>query len=142
MAVEGGVPAQRTAVEYALEFFLSDKRIIGKGRCDIYKGLAVEPMHGEVDAEAMLGAIDELLAEGDADIGNRKALSVLHDRRHGENTERIPPGFNADDRFAGLVQLHHGGTPCRDVLAEMLRIVDTVEGDGWWRMETDQRHSL
>ena len=65
-------------------------------------------MHGEIDAEALLDAVDELLAEGNADIGDGDAFSVAHDRRHGENAQRIPSGFDADDRFAGLVRLHHG----------------------------------
>ena len=56
-------PAQRTAVEYAFEFILGDVGVVAECRSDPHKGLAVETMHGEVDAEALLGAVDELLAE-------------------------------------------------------------------------------
>ena len=38
------------------------------------KILAVERVHGEVDAEALLGAVDEFLAEGDADVGIARLL--------------------------------------------------------------------
>ena len=46
------------------------------------------------------------------------ALAVAHDRRHAENAERIASGFDADDRLSGLVRLHHGVAPRRDVVAE------------------------
>ena len=64
-------------------------------------GLAVEPVHRKVDAEALLGAIDEFLAEGGADVDIRDALAVAHDRRHAENAQRFAPGFDADDLLAG-----------------------------------------
>jgi hypothetical protein len=106
------------------------------------KTLAIETIHGQIDAEALLGAIDELLAEGDADIGDGEALAVTHDRRHRENAEQLPPGFDADNRLAGRVRLHHGLAPRRDILAEHLRRVNTEEGGCRRRVETDQRNSL
>ena len=48
-------------------------------------------MHGEIDAEALLGAIDEFLAERDTDVGEADALAVPHDRRHGEDAEVSRP---------------------------------------------------
>ncbi len=142
MAVERGVATQAAAVEYALKLVLAGERAVAEGRCDTCESLAVEAVHGEIDAEALLGAIDELLAKGNADIGDGEALPVAHDRRHGENTERIPSGFDADDRLAGFVRLDHGSAPRRDVFAEKFRLVNPEEGGGRRRVEADQRHPL
>src|SRR3979411_51754 len=128
MTVERGVATQSAAVEYAFKFVLGGDRAVTNGRCDICKNLAIETMHGQIDAEALLGAIDELLAKRNADVGDGNAFSVAHDRRHGENRQRIPPGFDADNRLAGLVRFHHGLAPRRDVFAEDLRLVNTEEG--------------
>ena len=57
-------------------------------------------MHGEIDAEALLGVVDEILAERHADIDHRDALAVADDRRDGEIRQRIAPRFDADDRLA------------------------------------------
>ena len=70
MAVERGVAVQRCAIEHALQLVLGGDHGVAEGRGQLLEGLAVEPMHGEVDAEALLGAVDEFLAEGDADIGD------------------------------------------------------------------------
>jgi hypothetical protein len=87
MAIERGVATQTAAVEYALEFVLGGERIVTKGRCDICKGLAVETLHRQIDAEAPLGAIDELLVERNADIDDADAFSIAHDRRDAVNAE-------------------------------------------------------
>ena len=87
-------------------------------------------MHREVDAEALLGAIDEFLAESGADVDIRQRLAVAHDRRHAENRERFATRFDADDRLAGLDRFHHGGAARGDVVAEHLRRVDAVERGG------------
>jgi hypothetical protein len=83
-----------------------------------------------------------LLAKGNADVGNREAFAVTHDRRHRENAEQLPPGFDAHNRLAGLVRLHHGFAPRRDVLAEDLRRVNPEEGGRRRGVETDQGNSL
>ena len=99
-------------------------------------------MYGKVDAEALLGALDEFLAESDPDIGIGDTLAVAHDRRHGENAERIPARFDADDRFAGPVRLHHGDAAPRGVVAESLGVVRAVEGGRRRCLESDQRDPL
>ena len=73
------------------------------------KCLAVERVHGEVDAKALLGPIDEFLAEVGADVDVRETFAFAHDRRHAENAERFPPGFHTHDRLAGLDCFHDGG---------------------------------
>ena len=72
MAVERGIAAHRGAVEYALQFSVARERFFREARSDIGKSLAVDAMHGEVDAETPLDAVDELLVEGDADIRNAR----------------------------------------------------------------------
>jgi hypothetical protein len=77
-------------------------------------------MHGEVDAEALLGAIDEFLAKSGPDIGNRKTLAVANDRSDAEGNERIPPRLDADDRLSGLICRYYGDATRRDVIAKCL----------------------
>ena len=99
-------------------------------------------MHGEVDAEALLGAIDEFLAEGGANVDGCQALAVAQDRRHAENAQRLAARFDADDRLAGLDRLHHGVAARRDVVAEDLGRVNAVEHQRRRRLERDQRDAL
>ena len=140
VAVEFGVAAQGLAVEHALEFVRGGDHALAKGRGQL--NLAVERIHGKVDAEALLGAIDEFLAESGADVDIGKRLAVAHDRRHAENRERFSPRFDADDGLAGLDRFHHGGAACGGVVAEHLRRMDTVERGGRRLPERDQRDAL
>src|SRR5207248_6700510 len=142
VAVERGVAAQSSTVERAFEFVGGGDRAVAEARCNICKNLAIKTIHGQIDTEALLGAVDELRAEGNADVSDGEALAVAHDRRHRENAEQLPPGFDADNRLSGRVRLHHGLAPRRDVLAEDLRRVNTEEGGCRRRVETDQRNSL
>jgi hypothetical protein len=142
VAIERGVAAQNAAVECGFEFVRGGDRAAAEGRCDIRENVVIDTIHGQIDAEAPLGAIDELLAEGNADVGNREALAVAHDRRHRENAEQLPPGFDADNRLSGLVRLHHGLAPRRDVLAEDFWRVNAEEGGRRRGVETDQRDTL
>ena len=61
---------QRCAAEHALQFLRCGDHGFAEGRGEFLEFLAVERMHGEVDAKALLGAIDEFLAEGSADVGD------------------------------------------------------------------------
>jgi hypothetical protein len=140
-AVARGVATQGAAVKYAFEFVLGGDRAVAKGRCDTGESLAVEAIHRQIDAEAQLGIVDEWLAKGNADVDDADAPAVAHDRRHGEDAERIPPGFDADNRLAGLVRLHHGLASRGDVIAEDLGLVHTEEIRGRRRLEADQRHA-
>ena len=142
MAVECGFAAKYASVKGALQFFLAGQRLLGEGRSDGGESLAVETMHREVDAEALLDAVDKLLVEGDADIGNGDTLSVAHDGRHRKNAEGVPAGFDADDGFSGLVRLHHGIAPGRDIFAELAWSVGPVESRGGRRVEAEQRDAL
>lgn len=99
-------------------------------------------MHGEIDAEALFGPIDEFLAKGGADVGVREDLAVAHDRRHAENAQRLAARFDADDRFAGLDRLHHRVAAPRDVVAEKLRCMNAIEDERRRRLESDQRDTL
>jgi hypothetical protein len=54
-------------------------------------------MHGAVDAEALLGAVDESLWKHGADVDIRKALAATHVRRHPENPQLPPSGFDTDN---------------------------------------------
>ena len=99
-------------------------------------------MHGKVDAEALLGAVDEFLAERGADVGIRDGLAVTHDRRHAENAELLPPRLDADNRRAGLDRLHHRVAAARNVVSENLGGMDPVERQRRRRLERDQRDTL
>src|SRR5436305_10081262 len=99
-------------------------------------------MDGKIDAEALFGTVGELLAEGDADIGDGDALAVAHDRRHREGEQRIAAWLDADDRLAGPVRLDNRGAARRDVVVEGLRVMDAQEDLGRWQGEVDERHAL
>jgi hypothetical protein len=142
VAVEGRVTAQRGAIEYALQLLRCGNHCVAQRRGQLSKALAVVPIHGEVDAKTLLGALDEFLAKGDADIGVGDALAVAHDRRHGENAERIPARFDADNRPAGPVRFHHRGAAAGGVVAECLGVVDPVESHCRRGLERDQRDTL
>ena len=107
-AADCGVAAQRLAVDHALELVSGGDHAVAEGRGQLLEILAVVRIDPKVDAEALLGAIDEFLAEGGADVDRRHAVSVAHDRRDAENAERLPAGFDADDLPAGSVRLDHG----------------------------------
>ena len=72
MAAERRVAAQRCAVEHALELVRCRDHGVAEGRGQLLEVLAVVRVHRKIDAEALLGAIDEFLAEGDADVGVRR----------------------------------------------------------------------
>ena len=127
MAVETGLAAQCRAVEYAFQLVRRGDHGVAEGRGEFLELLAVEPMHGEVDTEALLGAIDEFLAEGGPDIGNREALAVAHDRRDAEGNERVARRLDADDRLSGLVRRYDGDATRRDVIAKCLGVMDAQE---------------
>src|SRR5436305_5187600 len=120
MAGVGCLAMQRPVLEHALQLFRRSDHGVAEGRREFLYFLAVEPMYGEIDPEALFGAIDEFLAEAGADIRRGHSLSVPQDRRDAENPQRFPPGFDTDNRFAGLDRLKHGFSPSRDVIAEDL----------------------
>ena len=142
MSVDRGVTAQRLPVEHALELVGGRDRFVAEGRGQLLEGLAIVRIDRKVDAEALLGAIDEFLAEGgpDVDIGQR--LAVAHDRRHAEDRELLATGLDADDGLAGLDRFHHGGTPLGSIVVEHLRRVDAVKGNRRRPPERDQRDAL
>src|ERR1019366_3433928 len=72
MAAEVGIAVQRRAVEHAFQLILRGDHSVAEGRGQLREGLAVKAMHGEIDAETQLGAVDEFLAEGGADVGGRE----------------------------------------------------------------------
>jgi len=84
-----------------------------EGRSELRETLVVGTMNGDVDAKALLDAIDELLANPTPDIDDGAALAVAQDRRHGEDGEGVARRLDADDRAALLIGLHH-----RDAAAE------------------------
>ena len=141
-AADRGVPAQRLAVEHALQLTGGRDHFVAEGRGQLLEVLAVERMDRKVDAEALLGAIDEFLAEGGADVDRRHALSVAHDRRYAENAERLPAGLDANDLPAGFVRLNHGAAACRDIFTEDFWRVEPVDHHGRWLLEGDQRDAL
>ena len=141
MAIEGGVAMQRRAIDDGLQFVRRRDHGIAEGRGDFLELLAVERMHGKVDAEALLGAVDEFLAERGADVGIRDGLAVTHDRRHAENAELLPPRLDADNRRAGLDRLHHRVAAARNVVSENLGGMDPVERQRRRRLERDQRNA-
>ena len=142
MTVEHGIATQGSTLHHALEFVLGGDHAIAKGRGELFEGVAVVRVHGEVDAEALFGPVDEFLAEGRTDVDIRKALAVTHDRRHAEDAEHFPPGFHSDDRFAGLDRFDHGAAAGGDVVAENLRRVDAIERHRRRHLEGDQRNPL
>jgi hypothetical protein len=142
MAVENGVAQHGRAVHHALELVRGRDHAVAEGGRQPLEVLAVERMHGEVDAEALLGAVDEFLAEGDADIDIAQRLAVTHDRGHAEDRKRLAGGLDADDRSAGLDRFHHGDAPCGGVVAEDFRGVDPVEARRRGLPERDQRDAL
>ena len=142
VAVQFGITAHGPAVDHTLEIVLGGDHGLAIGRRQFLEHGAVERMHGEVDAETLLGALDELLAESCPDVDICKRLAVAHDRCHAENRERFATRFHADDGFAGLDRFHHGGAACGGVVAEHFRRMDTVERGGRSLPERDQRDSL
>ena len=100
MAIQIGVAVQRCAVEHAFQFVLGRDHMIAEGGREGLEGFAVVPMHGEIDAETLLGMVDEFLAENRADVERRDALAVTDDRRDCEDAERIAALFDADEGFA------------------------------------------
>ena len=141
-ARERRVAAQRLAVEHALEFAGGGDHAVAEGRGQLLEFLAVIRIDRKVDAETLLGAVDEFLAEGGADVGIRYDLAVAHDRRHAENAERLPAGFDADDLLAGLGRLNHGAAAGRDIVTEDFRRMDPVDHRGRRLLEGDQRDAL
>ena len=99
-------------------------------------------MHGEVDAEAPLGPVHELVAERGADIDRGEAPAVAHDRRHAEDAERQAALFDACDLLAAAVRLHHGDAALGGIVAEDLRLVHAIEIDRGRRPDVDQRDAL
>jgi len=61
MTAERSVAPQRAAIEYALELARRRQRAV-EGRSELRETLVVGTMNGDVDAKALLDAIDELLA--------------------------------------------------------------------------------
>jgi hypothetical protein len=104
--------------------------------------VAIGPVHGKVDAEALLDAIDEVLAEADADVGIGENLAVAHDRRHAEDAQRIASQLDADDLPAGPQRLRHGDAAVADIIAKVLRIVHAIEGCGRRPLERHERDIL
>ncbi len=142
MAAERGIAIQRRAVEHGLQLLRRGGDLVAKCRGEPLEGFAVERMDGEVDAEALLGAIDKLLAEGGADVDIRETLAVAHDRGDAENAEFVPSGFDAHDLLAARKCLHDRAAPCRNVVTENLRVVDAVERYCRRRLEGDQGDAL
>ena len=128
---------QRPVLEHALQLLRRSDHGVAEGRREFLYFLAVEPMYGEIDPEALFGAIDEFLAEAGADICRGHSLSVPQDRRDAENAERFPPGFDTDNGFAGLERLQHGFSPSRDVIAENLRRMNAVNNQRRRYLESD-----
>ena len=69
MASERGVAAQWLAGDHALELIGCRDHAVAEGRGQPLEILAVVGVYRKIDAEALLGAIDEFLAEGGADVG-------------------------------------------------------------------------
>src|SRR6478752_6280251 len=141
-ACERCVAAQGLAVEHTLELLGAGDHAVAEGRGQLLEILAVIRIDRKVDAEALLGAIDEFLAEGGADVDIGQRLAVSHDRRHAEDRKRLAAGLDADDGLAGLDRLHHGGTPRRSIVVEHLRRMDTVNRGRGRPPERDQRDAL
>src|SRR3954464_4447163 len=99
-------------------------------------------MYGKVDAEALLGPVDEFLAKGGADVGGREDFSVTQDRCNGKNAQRFPTGFDTDNRFASLERLEHGLPAPRNVVAENLRRVNAIKHERRRCLERDERDAL
>ena len=120
-AAERRVAVQRCAAEHALQLFRRGDHGIAEGRGQLLE-VPCRRTYARRDrcrSAAWRGRrIPCRTAAPFSAIGD--ALAVTHDRRHGENAERIAAHFDADDRLAGLVRLHHGGAPRRDVVAERL----------------------
>src|SRR3954462_5255712 len=99
-------------------------------------------MNGKVDAKAFLRAIDEFLAEGSANIGSGQGLPIMLDGGDGKDSERLPPGFNTDNRLFGFERLQHRLPTTGDVVAKNFGGVNAVEHQRRGRLESDQRYSL
>jgi len=108
MAIDPGVAPHDRAVENAFHLVLRGHRRVVVGSREFPEFVVLEAMHGDIDAEALLGAIDEFLAEGNADIDDTDTLAIAHHRRHRKDGKR--------------------GTGRLD--AERLRIVDAQEDRG------------
>src|SRR5579872_7018396 len=98
MTAKRGIAADGAALECVFEFILAHKRLLGEGRCNIRKTLAVETMDGQIDAEALFGAVGELFVERDTDVDDADAFPIAHDRRHAVDAEGFPSGFDAGNR--------------------------------------------
>ena len=141
-AADRGVAAQRLAVEHALQLARRRDHFVAEGRGQLLEVLAVERIDRKVDAEALLGAFDEFLAEGGADVDIGQRLAVAHDRRHAEDRKRLATGLDADDGLAGPDRFDHGGTPRGSIVVEHLRRMDAVDGHRRRPPERDQRDAL
>src|SRR3984893_4034249 len=78
MPVDDSVAAQGVTVEYALELFLGNFRVVAERRCDPDERLAIVAIFGPFYTEALLRDVLELVAEGNADIGDGDAFSLAH----------------------------------------------------------------
>ena len=126
MPIQDGVSLQWRAVERALDFVIGGDGSAFESRRKRFERRTVETVHGKVDAEALLDAVDEFLAEFEADISHPEGFAPLRDRRHGIDTEVTLSVFDADDRFSGPDRIGHGHATRRNVIAKYFRQVSPV----------------
>jgi hypothetical protein len=69
LAGEGKVAMQRPAFVHPFDLVRRCCHGIAECRRKLLEFLAVEPMHGHVDAKPLFGAIDEFLAKRRPDVG-------------------------------------------------------------------------
>jgi hypothetical protein len=81
-------------------------------------------MQGAVDAEVLLGAIDESLGKDGADVDIGKALAATHERRHPENLWFPHPDSTPTIFVCRSLSLKPRVAAHGDVISESFRGVD------------------
>ena len=111
--------------------------MLSQGPAECREPILVSQVERSIDATALLEILEELLPKGQAELDRSHLLAGMRDGHDATNAQSCHPALKTKHRLALRVGFNHGLAERREIVAELLRLMNAQERERWRLVELE-----